>query len=44
MKTIREVPKCERTDIFVAFDNLDLEGVKFSHDEQLVIKHVIDNS
>ena len=37
-------PKKARIKVVISFDDNDLEGVKFPHDDPLVIMPVIDNS
>nr|XP_017221323.1 PREDICTED: uncharacterized protein LOC108198053 [Daucus carota subsp. sativus] len=44
MCIIGEPPKRAKTEIALTFDDSDLEGVKFPHDEPLVITLVIGNS
>ncbi|KAK1403967.1 hypothetical protein POM88_003572 [Heracleum sosnowskyi] len=44
MTVVGEAPKRARTEISIGFDDSDLEGVKFPHDDPLVIVHVIGNS
>lgn len=39
-----EAPKSVRTEVSLFFDESDLEGVKFSHDNLLDIVPLIDNS
>jgi hypothetical protein len=39
-----EAPKRARTELTIGFDDSDLEGVKFPHDDPLVITPVIGNS
>ena len=44
MSIIGEAPKRARTEVSLTFDDSDLEGVKFPHDDPLVIAPVIGNS
>lgn len=44
MHIVGEASKRDKTEVFVSFDDSDLEGVKFSHDDPLVITPVIRNS
>ena len=44
MSIVGEAPKRARTEVQLAFDDSDLEGVKFPHDDPLVITPVIGNS
>ncbi|XP_063942645.1 uncharacterized protein LOC135150313 [Daucus carota subsp. sativus] len=44
MSIVGEPPKRAKIDYALAFDNVDLEKVKFPHDEPLVITPVIGNS
>ncbi|KAL8105090.1 hypothetical protein AgCh_029036 [Apium graveolens] len=44
MHIVGEAPKRARTEVTLAFDDSDLEGVKFPHDDPLVITPVIGNS
>ena len=44
MHIVGEAPKRARTGVTIAFDDSDLEGVKFSHDDPLVITPIIGNS
>ncbi|KAL8154881.1 hypothetical protein AgCh_000290 [Apium graveolens] len=44
MHIVGEAPKRARTEVTLAFDDSDLEGVKFPHDDPLVITQVIGNS
>ncbi|KAL8146473.1 hypothetical protein AgCh_004271 [Apium graveolens] len=44
MHIVGEAPKRARTEVTLAFDDSDLEGVKFPHDDPLVITPIIGNS
>ncbi|XP_063938092.1 uncharacterized protein LOC135147953 [Daucus carota subsp. sativus] len=44
MSIVREPPKRVKIDYAMAFDNVDIEKVKFPHDDPLVITPVIGNS
>ncbi|XP_074374695.1 uncharacterized protein LOC141715111 [Apium graveolens] len=44
MHIIGEAPKRAKTGVEMTFDDFDLEGVKFSHDDPLVITHIIGNN
>ncbi|KAL8115462.1 hypothetical protein AgCh_022089 [Apium graveolens] len=44
MHIVGEAPKRARTEVTLAFDDFDLEGVKFPHDDLLVITPIIGNS
>ncbi|KAL8154930.1 hypothetical protein AgCh_000334 [Apium graveolens] len=44
MHIVGEAPKRARTRVTMAFDDSDLEGVKFPHDDPLVIIPIIGNS
>ena len=44
MHIVGEAPKKARAEVSLIFDDTDLEGVKFSHDDPLVITPVIGNS
>ena len=44
MHIVGEAPKRARTEVSLMFDDTDLEGVKFPHDDPLVITPVIGNS
>ncbi|KAL8155150.1 hypothetical protein AgCh_000513 [Apium graveolens] len=44
MHIVGEAPKRARTGVTMAFDDSDLEGVKFPHDDPLVITPIIGNS
>ena len=44
MHIVGEAPKRARTGVTMAFDDYDLEGVKFPHDDPLVITLIIGNS
>lgn len=44
MQVVGETPICAKTKIAMAFDDSDLEGVKFPHDEPLVKTPIIGNS
>ena len=44
MHIVGEAPKRARTRVTMAFDDYDLEGVKFPHDDPLVIIPIIRNS
>lgn len=41
---VGEAPKRAKTEIVLAFDDSDLEGVMFYHDDPLVIAPVIGNN
>ena len=44
MNIMGEVPKKARTEVPIVFDDSDLDGVKFPHDDPLVITPIIGNS
>ncbi|KAL8134681.1 hypothetical protein AgCh_009636 [Apium graveolens] len=44
MHIVGEAPKRAKTEVTLAFDDSDLEGVKFPHDDPLVITPIIGNS
>ncbi|XP_074351539.1 uncharacterized protein LOC141690635 [Apium graveolens] len=44
MHLVREAPKRDRTGVAMVFDDFDLEGVNFPHDDPLVIKPIIRNN
>ena len=44
MHIIGEAPKRARIEVSISFDDSDLEGIKFPHDDPLVIMPVIGNS
>ncbi|KAK1369416.1 hypothetical protein POM88_035508 [Heracleum sosnowskyi] len=44
MTVVGEAPKRAKTEVSLNFDDSDLEGVKFPHDDPLVIVPVIGNS
>ena len=44
MHIMGEVPKKARTEVPIVFDDSDLDGVKFPHDDPLVITPIIGNS
>ncbi|KAK1357421.1 hypothetical protein POM88_050677 [Heracleum sosnowskyi] len=44
MTVVGEAPNRAKTEVAISFDDSDLEGVKFPHDDPLVIIHVIGNS
>jgi hypothetical protein len=44
MTVVGEAPKRAKTEVAITFDDSDLEGVKFPHDDPLVIIPVIGNS
>ncbi|KAL8091612.1 hypothetical protein AgCh_034025 [Apium graveolens] len=44
MHIVGEAPKRARTEVTLAFDDSDLEGVKFPHNDPLVITPIIGNS
>ena len=44
MHIVGEAPKCAKIEMTIGFDDSDLEGVKFPHDDPLVITPVIGNS
>uniref|UniRef100_UPI003D6546B2 hypothetical protein n=1 Tax=Flagellimonas beolgyonensis TaxID=864064 RepID=UPI003D6546B2 len=44
MHIVGEAPKRAKTEVTIGFDDSDLEGVKFPHDDPLVISPVIGNS
>ncbi|KAL8148259.1 hypothetical protein AgCh_005574 [Apium graveolens] len=44
MHIVGEAPKRARTGVTMTFDDSDLEGVKFHHDDPLVITPIIGNS
>ncbi|XP_074323505.1 uncharacterized protein LOC141660420 [Apium graveolens] len=44
MHIVGEASKRVKTGITIAFDDFDLEGVKYSHDDPLVITPIIGNS
>ncbi|KAL8125842.1 hypothetical protein AgCh_013223 [Apium graveolens] len=44
MHIVGEAPKRARTEVTLAFDDSDLEGVKFPHDDPLVVTPIIGNS
>ncbi|KAL8147772.1 hypothetical protein AgCh_005188 [Apium graveolens] len=44
MHIVGEAPKRARTEVTMSFDDSDLEGVKFPHDDPLVITSIIGNS
>ncbi|KAK1403405.1 hypothetical protein POM88_003010 [Heracleum sosnowskyi] len=44
MTVVGEAPKRAKTEVAISFDDSDLEGVKFPHDDPLVIIPVIGNS
>jgi hypothetical protein len=44
MQVVGEPPKRAKTEIIMSFDDHDLEGVKFPHDDPLVISPTIGNS
>ena len=41
MITLGELPKTAKIEVLLTFDDSELEGVKFSHDDSLVITPVI---
>ena len=44
MQVVGEAPKRSRTEAVISFDDSDLEGIKFPHDDPLVIAPLIGNS
>lgn len=43
MHIIREAPKLSKTEVIVAFDDSDLEDMKFPYDNPLVITSLMGN-
>lgn len=44
MQVVGETPKHANTEVVISFDETDLGGIKFLHDDPLVIVPVICNS
>ena len=44
MITLGELPKTAKIEVLLTFDDSELEGVKFSHDDSLMITPVIEET